>query len=195
MWAGAPCFHACALGSWFFREGKKWLFSLLVVGCLSPAPLSRPHPGASWPHPLFSAGTWRKGGRVPAARPQLGRVPRGWTRAGHGARRADSEATAVGQGEEFRPVGKEKQGGVPRAGGSPTEAWHLRTQVLKSGFKSQCTRFLAVWPCASACLSELRFQPGKWESYLPLPTPDHDEKPVSNRLGANGAPIGNCTIN
>lgn len=53
----------------------------------APAPIPRPHTGASRPRPrpLFSAGTQGKGGRVPAARPNLGSVPGGWTRVGHGA--------------------------------------------------------------------------------------------------------------
>lgn len=114
---GPHTFMPLLLGPGSSGQGRNRLHSLLVGVCvLGPRPLPRPHPGASWPHPLFSAGTRRKGGRVPAARPQLGRMPRGWTRAGHGASRADPEATAVGQGEEFRPLGKEEQGGVPGAG-------------------------------------------------------------------------------
>lgn len=115
-------------GDKFFRIGKSGLLLLLVGG--APGPIPRPHPGASrpWPHPLFSAGTQRKGGRVPAARPRLGRVPGGWTRAGHAASWRDwpaMETRGSRSGTRGRDGGhwaKEGQGRGPLGGDTPAKA-------------------------------------------------------------------------
>lgn len=48
----------------------------------APSPPSQASPWAPRPHPLFSARTQSEGGNVPGARPRLGILPRGWTRAG-----------------------------------------------------------------------------------------------------------------
>lgn len=149
-------------GGRFFRGG---LLPLLVGewGHHAPAPIPRPHPGASrpWSRPLFSAGTQRKGGRVPAARPKLGRVPGGWTRAGHGASWGDWPAGEIrrqqrwDKGKAWRPPGKEGQGGDPwRGRAHPGMA--VKSTDCKVRFRSQLICFLDVWPCASDCLSKPR---------------------------------------
>lgn len=73
-------------------------------------------------HPLFSAGTQRKGGRAPAARLNLGRMPRGWTRAGHGASWGDWPAGEI-----------RRQQGWEQGKGRGSLGWHAhQSMALKS---------------------------------------------------------------
>lgn len=115
---GCPAFSVpLLLGASSSGWGRSGLLPLLagVGGAPGLCPRSQTLPWGlpAWPRPLFSAGTQRKGGRVPAARPNLGRVPRGWTRAGRepaveSGQLGKSGGSGVGQGERTGTTGQRR---------------------------------------------------------------------------------------
>ena len=123
--AGVPTFSVPLLSGASSSEQRSGLLPLLVGGG-GTRPYS-PSQALPWGllvglHPLFSAGTQRKGGRAPAARLNLGRMPRGWTRAGHGASWGDWLAGEI-----------RRQQGWEQGKGRGSLGWHAhQSMALKS---------------------------------------------------------------